>query len=164
MFLGQRTTLTAGEQALIATWAFKTHLMAQFLHVPFRAPPDEQLRSFHRDRRPPPKCRVWLGAFAAEPLHRVWGRTSTFKLEPPTSEASLWDVQEGEAMTLCIGQLVLNTFHRRLRLQPTPELARLTTKIWPANAEVEWPPASIVTDEATLRQVATGFVTTDPSR
>ena len=146
MFRGEPTALGAIEQAHVATWTFKTQLMLQFQNTR-RDPEPQDLEWLQQQRSPTPRTFVWLGMYIGHELHKAWGRTLTMDLAPTPNLADVRrdDVVDVVATTLCVGHLVLHTFHvsKGVRLTPAlpPEVAPFLVQIWPKVGDrVAWPP------------------------
>jgi len=167
MFRGEQISLTSAEQQHVATWAFKTHLMAQYRHIPFRPQPEEQLQWLYQNRTAAPKSRVWLAAFAGVPLHHAWGRTYAFELfAPAVPDVAPADVLYAEMMTLCVGQLVFQSFKwtgavPEFDVGLPDETAKFVLPIWPpSNVTLVWPPAFTLDTLESVRNFADAFVNT----
>src|ERR1700694_5836463 len=112
MIHGQDMTLTRELQARVATWAVKTHAMAQFRPTHPRPISEELRTSLYERKVAPAQSRVWLTAYAGHATHRAWARTDNMELRPAVGENVRSDNAsdvEIETMTLCIGHLVLHS-------------------------------------------------------
>lgn len=165
LFHGRSRLLTSAALAHVATWAFKTHLMAQYRHRPFRAVHADELRCLYENRRPTDKSRIWLGSFIGAETHTAWGRTNAMQgsTSPTLADVRARELVDIEAMTLCIGHLVLQSWKTSggTPLDVTlPEAVKpFVVQIWPLpSGSVAWPtPLSFDTFES-LSNFADAFV------
>jgi hypothetical protein len=63
---GETFTLSTEQVAIVATWAAKTALMAEFTHPESNATPAEHYRQLYETRLPPPGMHVWAAPIDAE--------------------------------------------------------------------------------------------------
>jgi hypothetical protein len=170
MFLGVGRPLSPSEQQHVATWAIKTHLMVQFHEVASRAVAPEHLRWLYEHRTPPPKSRVWLAAFAGELPHLVWCRTHTFELLAAGGpQIAARNTVRVETMTLCIGQLVLQSYKwsgpvDKFAFGIPDSLRPFLVPLWPpeVNGVVMWPPPWTLEDARALEEFSEQWISTGP--
>jgi hypothetical protein len=167
MIQGRPSSLTPEEQQRVATWAVKTHMMAQYRHIPLRPVVEEQLRWLFEKRTPPPKSRVWITGYVGHLMHGAWGRTFNFQMSPgKVTEIAPADIVDAEMMTLCIGHLVLQSFKwagavEQFSLNFAGDINRFFTPIWPRSSIVlTWPPTWTLDNEESLANFADAFVNT----
>jgi hypothetical protein len=164
---GRPTELTPVAQERVATWAVKTHMMAQYRHKPLRPVIEEQRQWLFENKNPLPKSRVWLAAYVGHLRHGAWGRVQNFSLFAPESpEVGPADVFDAEMMTLCIGHLVLQSFKwsgavEEFELSLPDSLGPFVTPIWPPSPLIlTWPPSWTIDNEESLSNFADSFTRT----
>jgi hypothetical protein len=116
-------------------------------------------------KTPTPKTFVWLSGYVGHELHKAWGKNLTMEFAPTPRLADVREdeVVNAEALTLCIGQLVLQTFHvsEGIRLAPKPfpdEIAPFLIQVWPVLSEtVEWPPTWTFDSLESIENLADAF-------
>jgi hypothetical protein len=171
MIHGNRVALTTEQQKHVATWAIKTHLMAQYRHTPFRPAPENHLRWMYEQKSPVPNSQVWLGAYGAklDPVNYAWGRTTTFEMSTTPPEMSgvesvpAGDEVHVQTFTLRIGHLIFQTVKRTepedgLLMHIAPDMERFLVPIWPnAGSSVDWPPPMALYNEQGLSNLSDRF-------
>lgn len=141
---GIGTTLFAGEQLLLAQWAFKTALMiACAAEEPIR--PRASYRYFYEHGKPQPETRIWIGSFVSSPP-RVY-QTHVGLLLGDGAKAI--ERPDSYLTTFAVGHVAFHVFGIETRKPRqygfTGKLGRSLLPIWPVVPRVEWPPEFFLT-------------------
>jgi hypothetical protein len=168
MIHGEAVKLTRPLQERVATWAVKTHAMAQFLHEDRRPITEELRQSLYEDKIAPPQSQVWLSAYAGHATHGAWAMTHNLQLAPGQN-VSPDEILDAEMMTLCIGHLVLQSFKwssaepQQFQIGLPDELRRFLVPIWPQESKkAKWPGTWTLDNAATLATFAQTWTNTGP--
>lgn len=157
MLLGEPVELSAEVQRLVARWAVKTATMFHYNYPSRAAIPAARLKHLRTDDNPPVDAHVWLAA-------------SDGKIQPAEYMIGSMDLKtsglpdtDGEAFTLCVGQLAIQVF--TVTLTEHPRTMRFRTddrilQIWPNDGStIHWPPPSF--DDSQLEALHMRFITTN---
>jgi hypothetical protein len=136
-----KATVTLGpeEQAVVATWIFKTTLILQFAHSFNRFIPDENYAWLYRERAPIPDTHAWIGAYELR-THPVSDSTV------PIYELG------GYRSTVSVGafvyQLIAFPGAGFIPIDPPDDIAPFMTRLLPAtDEEIPWPAGRVMTDD-----------------
>jgi hypothetical protein len=174
-------TLDETQQRDLARWAIiKVLLMehamrqrrAHLRSIVGYAPSDPELAWLYGNDDPPPRSRVWLGAF--DPQGRVLVSTQSRLLTsaPSSGEAA---AVPAHMTTLTIGHVLLQVFSTNFVLADTQSIpaydadppqpyAQALSRIWPIRrSALRWPPSAYVSPEVLDKLANWGRPTTQPS-
>ena len=138
-------------QAIAATWAFKTAIMAEQAQADLRAIPDDLYPYFLRYLRPPPFAQVWTAIHTGEHPHH-YGR-GALRLLLTTPEGVTVPPTDLTAYGACleVGALAFRLYGHLIQNGPVnvphDDLARCLVPIWPVTPRAEWPPEIGVDDD-----------------
>jgi hypothetical protein len=137
-------------QAIAATWAFKTAIMAEQAHSDLRAIPENVYAGFRRFLRPPPFAQVWTAIYTGEFPHHYGGGAMRLLLTTP-EEAAVPNDLTAYGACLQVGALAFRLFGHLIQNGPVNvpqgDLARRLVPIWPVVPRAEWPPELGVDDD-----------------
>lgn len=167
---GEPSVLDVVDQQIVATWALKTTMMAQYLWSD-RPIPSAHYAALRRLGEPPPGYAVWVGAAdpAVYPLSHVHLQEFTFRpelvegqalavgagaLHPRgavhrvgphvDADADAGEAHRGYLAILVLGALVLHIFATRggylVPTMPFGYFHRYLLPVWPASGLAAWPP------------------------
>ncbi len=142
MLLGQTQTLASEHQEIVATWAFKTALMLQFLG---RSGPKSQLVPLEQyvylkeNAKPAPGATVWVAPFVhgQGPANIV--SFADHALTTPRNGTPRIDLY---AICCVIGNLAMFVFGNDKGLDAEFDhglIADCLTRVWPAGPLLDWP-------------------------
>jgi len=168
------TMIPPTDQRIIATWAVKTALMADFFMHPQAFLPAHASR-FFIDKAPPQKCFVATGAYDGDETGfagRTASMTSRMTLEGAgyfnavgvKVPASAPEDLNGYGALLCVGHLILRVVIYEGAYFPVPKSSppRPTDRgklhrIWPVHDEaIDWPPNRVALSEEQFFALGTG--------
>lgn len=148
MIWGQATALSAGDRRLLARWASKLALVADYTHRSAeRLVLPETIHTFYATREPPDNARICLAAYGSrDPLLDL--------IAAPVRIGSDDDQSHGHLVVVRLCHVVLKTVIPWIPLPPTGLLGddRLDVPIWPPRRRgaSSWPPKLILRDRQEL--------------
>jgi hypothetical protein len=119
------------------------------------APSEAELAWLYGNNEPPPRCRVWLGAFDGQNTLVAWTQAKLFQETLPNSGILL----KSHLTTMTIGQVKFQVFsidfvtadqHAMPAFEGNPPepFAQALTRIWPIERPtVRWPPPYYITED-----------------
>jgi hypothetical protein len=145
---GQRSVLTLSDQAIIATWMFKTAAMFD-LHASERAPrpryfPDEELRLFATTGRFNPAYQFYVGKYTGTHAFQMQETHSDVEVVNTRTLIPAGDAVWGYALTIVIEHLVLQSFCAKVTtplpwfMQDFRPFAHQIASFPPM--DIQWPP------------------------
>jgi hypothetical protein len=158
-------TLDETQQRDLARWAVIKVLLMEHAMRPRRAhlraavgyaPSEPELAWLYGNDDPPPRSRVWLGAFDARSRILVTTQSRLLTSAPTPSAAA---PVAAHMTTLTIGHVLLQVFSTNFILadagsvpahdaQPPQPYAQALSRIWPiGRSRLQWPPGAYVSPE-----------------
>ena len=174
-------TLNETQQRNLARWAVIKVLLMEHAMRQRRAhlrpavgyaPSDPELAWLYGNDDPPPRSRVWLGAFDARGRILV---TTQSRLLTSASTPSAAPTVPAHMTTLTIGYVLLQVFSTNFVLadagsvpaydaDPPQPYAQALSRIWPiGRSALQWPPGTYVSPEVLDKLANWGQPTTQPS-
>lgn len=157
LILGRDCTLDQQTQRLLAFWAIKSAMVAQFMHEDRPIPPAHYhaLYEGREDRSPPAPIIVWLGSYVGRRHPVFWGlRSHTVEIDAP---AGVFSGDQAYTATMSVGHFVVQVFGHSVgggvRLDRFGWRRDATWPIWPSGGEFNWPPSHALRDD-TLIEIA----------
>jgi hypothetical protein len=140
MFRGQRTTLSAAQQHLIASWAMMKFMVAE--HTAPSGDPrfftQAEREEFCRGKNPPAGSFMWLADYG---IGNAAGRSLGRHLPWPGG-AYIGILGAGKLLILLVA-------HRgRGAIRVAPHLQEFANQIWPLGQEQTWPPSGVFDERA----------------
>ncbi len=105
MLKGEKAELPPEGQLVVARWAFKTALMAQYIRTPVVPVPIERLRWLRTQSEPPTKA--WMGL--AHYVGKTYASWLFHKGVLWLGEGAIPLTARGHLVTLCLGRMVIQT-------------------------------------------------------
>jgi hypothetical protein len=135
LIAGQQLQLNRVELTAIATWVFKTALMAQLTSVEGIAALGAVYRSFYVARHPPESCVIWVAAHGAEDWALRFELVAALVVTEEDISVSPSDPINTVSATLGLGHVLFNTvFTARASVSypPLDEIHPAVSRLWPA--------------------------------
>ena len=162
LVLGEAITLTPWGQRRLATWAAKTSMTAEFIHPKSAAVTFEEREYLRLSREPMKTFNVWTGHYrgsrytAALHHHSVLllsgTPTSAETLMPPNTQATIIGLG---GLFLQISSSSLAGVKFNLKNETASPSTNKLRRIWPpAVADLQWPPASSLSDRDIINILA----------
>jgi len=148
MIMGQRTTLDAEAQGVVATWIGLKAIVGRYGHRPVDPVDRDWLDHFYVNHRPPETWYEWITGYVGKSPFYYEGRDITLTLpDDPTFAAT---TPHGVLMALIVGYLAVKVLGIRQGTPSEPGATRLF-RIWPTTSDsfLSWPPDFHV-DDASL--------------
>jgi len=144
MIVGQRTTLDAEAQGVVATWIGLKAIVGRYGHPPVDPVDRSWLDHFYANHRPPETWYEWITGYVGQSPFFYEGRDITLTIpDDPTSTAT---TPHGVCMTLVIGYLAAKVLGIRGGTPSEPGTTHLF-RIWPViDNNLVWPPEFHVND------------------
>lgn len=174
-------TLDEVQQRDLARWAIIKVLLMEHAMRQRRAhlrptvgyaPSDPELAWLYRNDDPPPRSRVWLGAFDAQGRVLVSTQSRLLTSAPTPGPAA---PVAAHMTTLTIGYVLLQVFSTNFVLadagsipaydaNPPQPYAQALSRIWPiGRSRLQWPPSAYVSPELLDKVANWGQPTTQPT-
>lgn len=158
MLRGEQVDLAPDDQHVIARWATKIGLVADFTHRATRVMRPRDFHTFYETREPTALTGVWLAAYAESrhPVLRLFARSVSIR-----PQGARLDLPKAHLVTFRIGHAV---FQVVIPWIPMPfrrgaDNERFVVQIWPETSDdIRWPPERILRDDEELTEFSEAFI------
>jgi hypothetical protein len=132
---GQRLELNRTEITALATWVFKTALMAQLTSVEGIAALGAVYRTFYVERIPPEGSVVWVAGHGSADWALRFETVAALVVTEEDASATPSDPINTVSTTLGLGHILFNTVftaRHRVSYPPLDEIHPAVSRLWPA--------------------------------
>lgn len=161
MMFAERTNieLTEADQRVLATWAMKTMLMADFFHSTPKIAPDVYSRFFSERHPPKNQVVIWTAAYDGRDSMSLASTIAPLTLQSNQSYGRDGILEPGKVAvpgivcTLRAAHALFHIIHYQGYYVPvgdSPSYSEFTHRIWPATGTVFWPRLKRTLDEKGL--------------
>jgi hypothetical protein len=139
MIIGQRTSLDAQAQDVVAAWMGLKAVVGRYSHPPVDPVDRDWLDHFYVNHRPPETWYEWITGYVGKSPFFYEGRDITLAL--PDDPASASTTPHGVLMALIVGYLAVKVLGTRAGTPSEPGATHLF-RIWPITKDklLVWPP------------------------